>query len=93
MPYKMDDGEEDKKCKGVKKVLVKKKISFEDCKKCLFSEKEQYRTMNTFRSRKHDIYTASVTKVALSSVDDKRVVCEDSVNTLAIGHWRTLGKN
>ena len=84
--YKMDDGGEDKKCKGVKKGVVKKKLSFEDYKKCLLSEKEQYRTMNMFRSRKHNIYTETVTKVALSSDDDIRVVCKDLVNTLAIGH-------
>ena len=85
--YKMDDGMQNKKCKGVKKGVVKKKITFEDYKKCLFTKKEQHRTTNTFRSRKHDIYTESVNKVALSSNNDKRIVCKDEVNTLAIGHW------
>lgn len=44
-----------KKCKGVKKGVVKKDISFEDYQKCLFTKEEQQRSMNTFRSRKHDI--------------------------------------
>ena len=90
--YRMDDDEEDKKCKGIKKGVVKKKIMFKDYQKCLFSEKEQYRSMNTFRSRKHNIYTESVAKMALSDNDDKRVILEDGINTMAIGHWRTLEK-
>ena len=39
--YKMFDGEESKKCKGVKKSVVKKSIAYEDYKKCLFTRKEQ----------------------------------------------------
>ena len=44
--YKMLHGNEEKKCKGVKKPVVKKTIQFEDCKRCLFTGKEQMRTMN-----------------------------------------------
>ena len=39
--YKMFEGEESKKCKGVKKSVVKKSITHEDYKKCLFTGKEQ----------------------------------------------------
>ena len=53
--YKMDGGKEAKKCKGVKKVVVKNKITLEDYKNCLFTKEEQERSMNTFRSRKHNI--------------------------------------
>ena len=28
-------------------------------------------------------------KKALSAKDDKRMICEDGIKTLAIGHWRT----
>ena len=34
-PYKMFEGEESKKCKGVKKSVVKKSITHKDYKKCL----------------------------------------------------------
>ena len=37
--YKMFEGEESKKCKGVKKSVVKKSIAHEDYKKCLLREK------------------------------------------------------
>ena len=86
--YKIDCGKEEKKCKGVKKGVVKNEITFEDYKKCLFSEKTQYRSMNTFRSRKHNIYTERITKIALSADDDKRVISENGINTTAIGHRR-----
>ena len=42
--YKIFDGKESKKCKGVKgvkKSVVKKSIDHEDYKKCLFTGKEE----------------------------------------------------
>ena len=50
--YKMFEGEESKKCKGVKKSVVKKSTSHEDYKKCLFMGKEQ-RKMDVITSYKH----------------------------------------
>ena len=44
--YKMLKGKESKKCKGVKKSVVKKSIVHEDYKKCLFTGKEQLRRNN-----------------------------------------------
>ena len=44
--FKMLDGEEIKKCKGVKKSVVKKSITDEDYEKCLFTGKELLRKMN-----------------------------------------------
>ena len=44
--YKMFEGEESKTCKGVKKSVVKKSITHEDYKKCLFTGKEQSRKMS-----------------------------------------------
>ena len=84
----MFEGEESKKCKGVKKSVVKKSITHEDYKTCLFTGKEQLRKMNVIRSHKHDIYTEEVNKVALSSNDDKRYILEDGIDTLAWGHYR-----
>ena len=88
--YMMDEGKEEKKCKGVKKAVVKKSISFNDYKDCLFNQKSQRRTMNIIRSHLHDVYTETVNKVALSCEDDKRVVREDGIHTYAYGHFRTL---
>ena len=58
--------DEVKKCKGIKKCVVKKTISFEDYKACLFSGETSYRSQLTFRSSKHEAKTLQVNKLALS---------------------------
>ena len=88
--YKMFEGEENKKCKGVKKSVVKKSIAHEDYKNCLFTGKEQLRKMNVIRSYRHEVYTEEVNKIALCPSDDKRHILEDQVHTLALGHYRIL---
>ena len=85
--YKMFEGEESKKCKGVKKSVVKKSITHEDYKKCLFTGKEQLQRMNVIRSYRHEVYTEEDNKVALCPSDDKRHILEDGVHTLALGHY------
>ena len=80
---------EKKKCKGMKQGVVEKTITFNDYKKCLLNGKPEYRQMMTFRSRKHEIFTEEVNKVALSANDDKRIILPNKVNTLAYGHFRT----
>jgi hypothetical protein len=82
----VEDGKEEKKCKGVKKTTIKKEITFDNYKECLFSGEKQWRGMNVYRSRLHEIYTERVIKIALSAGDDKRIICEDGIHTLAIGH-------
>ena len=79
-------GEDHKKCKGVKKNVVQKTITHDDYKECLFTKREQTRRMNVIRSHQHDIYTEEINKIALSAGDDKRVVMEDGISTLAYGH-------
>ena len=86
--YKMLEGEENKKCKGIKKSVVKKSITHDDFKKCLFTGKQQLRRMNVIRSHKHEIFTEEINKVALCPNDDKRHILEDGVHTLALGHYR-----
>ena len=88
--YKMLEGEEIKKCKGVKKSVVKKSITHENYKKCLFTGKEQLRKMNVIRSNMHEVYTEEVKKIALCPSDDKRHILEDQVYTLALGYYRIL---
>ena len=84
--YKMFEGKEEKKCKGIKKVVVKKQISFEDYKECLFSRAPQMRKMNVIRSHQHEIFSETVNKIALSANDDKRIILDDGISTLAFGN-------
>ena len=86
--YKMFEGEESKKCKGVKKRVVEKSITHEDYKTCLLTGKEQLRKINIIRSYNHEVYTEEVNKVALSAEDDKRYILEDGIHTLAWGHYK-----
>ena len=84
--YKTFEGEESKKCKGVKKSVVKKSITHEDYKKCLFTGKEQLRKISII-SYRHEVYTEEVNKVALCPIADKRHILEDGAHTLALGHY------
>ena len=87
--YKMyEEGEEIKKCKGIKKQVVENSISHEDYKTCLRTGKEQLRKQNILRSYNHEVYTEEVNKVALSAMDDKRYILSDGVHTLAWGHHK-----
>ena len=82
--YKVEDEKELKKCKGIKKNVIKKKLDFDDYIKCLFTGEKEMRSMKIIRSENHDIYSKEVNKVALSNQDDKRQVLDDKIHTLAL---------
>ena len=84
--YKIDNEKVGKRCKGVKKSVVDKTISFDDYKECLFEGTQAIRKMNVIRSHKHQIFTETVNKVALSRDDDKRNICADDIHTDAYGY-------
>ena len=75
-------------CKGIKKCVVKKTISFEDYKNCLFGGEASYRSQLMFRSLKHEGRTLEVNKLALSRDIDKRITV-DGIASLARGHYTT----
>ena len=81
-----DDGKEDKKAKGTKKCVIKKKIKFSDYKKCLFNDKLILRSQQRFISKKHDVYTENVNKIALSNNDDKRIVSSNKISSYPYGY-------
>jgi len=83
------DGKKDtKKVKGVKSNVVAKSISFDDYMRCLFDEIEMTRKQSCIRSKLHEVYTISETKIALSPYDDKRYILPDSTDTLPWGHYK-----
>ena len=84
--YKKLGGSEDKKCKGIKKCVVKKTLTFEDYKTCLFSDSTEYRSQLMFRLRRHEVHTIEVNKVAFNRDDDKRISRKDGISTFARGH-------
>ena len=84
--YKKLGGSEDKKCKGIKKCIIKKTLTFQDYKTCLFNDSTEYRSQLMFRSAKHEVHTIEVNKVALNRDDDKRTSRKDGISTFARGH-------
>jgi len=79
------DGDEFKKCKGVKKYVGNKEITQNAYKNCLFSGRQQLRPLNVIRSHHHEIFTEQVNKITLSSNDDKRIIQPDKIHILAPG--------
>ena len=82
--FKIEHCEGVKKCKGIKKNIVAKEIKFDNYVQCLFSGEKQMRMMKIIRSENHDIYSKEVNKIALSCDDNKRIICKNQINTLAI---------
>ena len=82
------DSTEDKKCKGIKKCVVKKTLSFDDYKNCLLNPTNEsvYRSQLMFRSKKHEVHMIEVNEVALNKNDDKRIAKKDGISTLVHGH-------
>ena len=87
--YRVEESEP-KKYKGIKKCVVKRTITFEDYKRCLFEGINIHRSQMMFRSKKHKIKTLEVNKLALSREDDKRISI-DGIASLAMGHLQSLG--
>ena len=82
--FKIEESKEVRKCKGIKKNVIKKKLDFEDYVDCLLLGKKQMRSMKIIRSENHDIYSKEVNKIALSNEDDKRSVMFNKLKTLAL---------
>ena len=83
-----DDGKEDKKAKGTKKCIIKKMIKFNDYKKCLLNDEVILKSQQRFISKKHDVYTENINKIALSNNKialsnngDKRVVSSNKISS------------
>jgi len=90
----MGDGgnspKEEIRAKGIRKHVVDNHMSFEDHRKCLFGEAglNVYRENISIRSFNHQLRTLKTQKLTYNSYDDKRVIQEDKIHTLAHGHYR-----
>ena len=84
--YLTDNDKIDKKAKGTKKCTINKMIKFNDYKKCLLNNEVILKSQQRFISKKHDVYTENVNKIALSNDDDKRVLSNDKITTYPYGY-------
>ena len=81
----MDDDNENKKVKTVKRCVIKRALMFENYKHSLFSNKAIMRSQQRFKSNHHNVYTEEVHKIALNSIDNKRLQIFDRVTTYPYG--------
>ena len=84
--YLIDDCKEDKKAKGTKKCVIKRMIKFNDYKNCLLKDEVILKSQQRFISKKHDVYTENINKIALSNNDDKRIVSSDKITSYPYGY-------
>ena len=84
--YLTDDGKEDKKAKGTKKYVIKRMIKFNNYKNCLLKDKVILKSQQRFISKKHDVYTENINKIALSNNDDKRMILSDKITSYPYGY-------
>ena len=84
--YSTDDGKEDKKANGTKKCVIKKMNKFNDYKNCLLKDKVILKSQQAFISKKHDVYTENINKIALGNNDDKRIVSSDKITSYPYGY-------
>ena len=84
--YLTDDCKEDKKANGIKKCVIKRMIKFKDYKNCLLKDEITLKSQQRFISKKHDVYTENIDKIALSNNDDKRIVSSDKISIRRVIH-------
>ena len=84
--YLTDDCKEDKKAKGTEKCIIKRMIKFNDYKNCLLKDEVILKSQQRFISKKHDVYTENINKIALSNNDDKRIVSSDKITSYPCGY-------
>ena len=83
--YLMDDGWSDKKAKGTKKCVIKRRLEFNYYKDCFLNNEIILKAQQRFKSERHDIYTEEINKIALSSNDDKRLQTFDRITSYPYG--------
>ena len=84
--YLTDDGKEDEKAKGTKKCVIERMIKFDDYKNCLLKDEILLKSQQRFISKKHDVYTEDINKIALSNNDDKTIVSSDKITSYPYGY-------
>ena len=81
--YLMDDGGNDKKAKGTKKCVIKRRLKFNDYKDCLINS--EIILNQRFKSDRHDVYTEEINKIALSCNNDKTLQTFDRITSYPYG--------
>ena len=83
-----NETEEHHKCKGVKQSVVKKDLTTQLYKIALFDRQIIKVKQNGFRTHKHQIFTETMDKIALSGNDDKCYIHNNNIITYTLGHHK-----
>ena len=70
-----------KKAKGTKKCVIKRRLMFENYINSLFNDKIILQSQQRFKSDRPNVYTEQINKIALSSNYDKRLQTFDKITT------------
>ena len=84
--YLTDDCKEDKKAKETKNCVIIRMIKFNYYKNCLLKDEVLLKSQQRFISKKHDVYTENINKIALSNNDNKRIVSTDKITSYPYGY-------
>ena len=79
--YLTDDCQEDKKPKGTKKCVIKRRLKFNDYKDCLLNNQIVLKSQQRFKNERHDVYAEEINKIGLSSNDDKKLQTFDRITS------------
>ena len=69
-----------------KKCIITKMVKFNDYKKCLLNGEIILKSQQRFISKKHDVYSENINKIALSNNDDKRIVLSNKITSYPYGY-------
>jgi hypothetical protein len=98
---KLENDEEKKTGKGIKKSALKKKVNHENYLQCLFPngtpslsclfnqecKTRQLVSFNNMRSINHEIYGFKFTRIGLSCSNDKQYLLDDGITSYSYGHY------
>ena len=80
-----DDDSEHKKAKGTKKCVIKRWLMFKNYLDSLSNDEIILKLQQKFKSDHHNIYTEQISKIALSSNNDKRLQTFNKITSYPYG--------
>ena len=61
-------------------------IEFNEYKKCLLNDELILKSQQRFISKKHNVHTENINKIAVSNNDDKRIVSSNKISSYPYGY-------
>lgn len=78
---------EKKVCKGVGRLAIKNRLSFDQYKSCLFEQKLFFHQFFSIRTTKHVVKTINIKKKSLSFLDTKRYLLNCGIHSIPYGSY------